>query len=137
MNMARGAEIKSISRSPAGLRLAPGHLWHKPSGTPITDKTEMEGMEPPTHYWVPSIAPSGMCAVTSERYPGWKGSLLVGSLSFQYLERLEMDGRRVLRREKLMEDIGRVRDVRQGPDGLIYVAVEGKGIYRLNPTSQN
>jgi glucose/arabinose dehydrogenase len=105
------------------------------SGTPITDKTEMEGMEPPIHYWVPSIAPSGMCAVTSERYPGWKGSLLVGSLSFQYLERLEMDGRRVLRREKLLEDIGRVRNVRQGPDGLIYVAVEGKGIYRLNPKS--
>ncbi|MGB5189498.1 PQQ-dependent sugar dehydrogenase [Robiginitalea sp.] len=105
------------------------------SGTPITDKTEMEGMEPPIHYWVPSIAPSGMCMVTSEEYPGWKGSLLVGSLSFQYLERLEMDGRRVLRREKLMEDIGRVRNVRQGPDGLIYVAVEGKGIYRLNPKS--
>lgn len=105
------------------------------SGTPITDKTEMEGMEPPIHYWVPSIAPSGMCIVTSERYSGWAGSLLVGSLSFQYLERLEMDGRRVLRREKLMEDIGRVRNVRQGPDGLIYVAVEGKGIYRLNPKS--
>ncbi len=105
------------------------------SGTPITDKTQMEGTVPPIHYWVPSIAPSGMCMVTSDRYPGWKGSLLVGSLSFQYLERLEMDGRRVLRREKLLEDIGRVRNVRQGPDGLIYVAVEGKGIYRLNPRS--
>lgn len=105
------------------------------SGTPITDKTEMEGMEPPIHYWIPSIAPSGMCMVTSEQYPGWNGSLLVGSLSFQYLERLEMDGRKVLRREKLLEDIGRVRNVRQGPDGLIYVAVEGKGIYRLNPKS--
>ncbi len=105
------------------------------SGTPITDKTEMEGIIAPIHYWVPSIAPSGMCFVTSDRYPGWKGSLLVGSLSFQYLERLEMKGEQVLRREKLMEDIGRVRNVRQGPDGLIYVAVEGKGIYRLNPKS--
>lgn len=103
------------------------------SGTKITDKTAMEGMEQPIHYWVPSIAPSGMCFVTSGRYPEWKGSLLVGSLSFQYLERLELDGRRVLRREKLMDGIGRVRNVRQGPDGYIYVAVEGKGIYRLLP----
>ena len=104
------------------------------SGTKITDQTEMEGMEQPIHYWVPSIAPSGMCFVTSDRYPRWKGSLLVGSLSFQYLERLELEGSRVGRREKLMEDAGRVRNVRQGPDGFIYVAVEGKGIYRLLPT---
>lgn len=103
------------------------------SGTPITDRTEMEGMEQPIHYWVPSIAPSGMAFVTSDHYPGWEGSLLVGSLSFQYLERLEMQGETVLKREKLLEDIGRVRNVRQGPDGLIYVAVEGEGIYRLNP----
>ncbi len=103
------------------------------SGTPITDKTEMEGMEQPIHYWVPSIAPSGMCFVTSDKYPQWKGSLLVGSLSFQYLERLEMEGTRVLKRERLMDEIGRVRNVRQGPDGFIYVAVEGKGIYRLVP----
>jgi glucose/arabinose dehydrogenase len=103
------------------------------SGTPITDKTEMEGMKQPVHYWVPSIAPSGMDFITSDKYPGWKGSLLVGSLSFQYLERLELDGETVVRREKLLPDIGRVRNVREGPDGLIYVAVEGKGIYRLNP----
>ncbi|MCO5725425.1 PQQ-dependent sugar dehydrogenase [Robiginitalea marina] len=103
------------------------------SGTSITDETEREGMEQPIHYWVPSIAPSGMCFVTSENYPGWKGSLLVGSLSFQYLERLQMEGTRVVKRERLMDGIGRVRNVRQGPDGLIYVAVEGKGIYRLNP----
>jgi glucose/arabinose dehydrogenase len=77
-----------------------------------------------------------MCFVTSDNYPGWKGSLLVGSLSFQYLERLQMDGTRVVKRERLMDGIGRVRNVRQGPDGLIYVAVEGKGIYRLNPESE-
>ncbi len=106
------------------------------SGTSITDETEREGMEQPIHYWVPSIAPSGMCFVTSDNYPGWKGSLLVGSLSFQYLERLQMDGTRVVKRERLMDGIGRVRNVRQGPDGLIYVAVEGKGIYRLNPESE-
>lgn len=103
------------------------------SGTPITDKTEMEGMEQPLHYWVPSIAPSGMTFVSSDKYPEWKGNLLIGSLKFQYLERLELKGNKVVYREKLMPDLGRVRDVRQAPDGYIYVAVEGKGIYKLVP----
>lgn len=103
------------------------------SGTPITDQTHKEGLKQPIHYWVPSIAPCGMEFVSSDRYPGWKGSLLVGSLAFRYLERLALDGTRVIRRERLLPDIGRVRNVRQGPDGLIYVAVEGKGIYRLVP----
>lgn len=103
------------------------------SGTPITNKTEMAGMEQPLHYWVPSIAPSGMAFVASDNYTGWKGSILVGSLKFQYLERLELEGNKVVRREKLLADEGRVRDVKQGPDGLIYVAVEGKGIYKLVP----
>jgi glucose/arabinose dehydrogenase len=95
----------------------------------------MEGMEQPIHYWVPSIAPSGMAFVTSDKYPGWKGSLLVGSLSFQYLERLVLDGKKVVSREKLLADMGRVRSVRQGPDGLIYVGVEGKGIIKLVPNN--
>lgn len=103
------------------------------SGTPITDKTEMEGTVQPIHYWVPSIAPSGMTFVTSDKYPDWSGNLLAGSLSFQYLERLQLDGTKVTYREKLLENIGRVRNVRQGPDGYIYVAVEGKGIYKLVP----
>ncbi|NHF61124.1 PQQ-dependent sugar dehydrogenase [Flavobacteriaceae bacterium TP-CH-4] len=103
------------------------------SGTPITDKTEMEGMEQPIYYWVPSIAPSGMTFVTSDNYKGYKGSLLVGSLAFQYLERLVLEGTKVVKREKLLEGIGRVRDVKEGPDGLIYVAVEGKGIFKLVP----
>ena len=103
------------------------------SGTPITEKTEMEGMEQPIHYWVPSIAPSGMAYVTSDKYKDWQGSLLVGSLAFQYLERLVLDGTTVISREKLMADVGRVRAIEEGPDGLIYVAVEGKGIYKLVP----
>lgn len=103
-------------------------------GTPITDQTEMPGMEQPLYYWVPSIAPSGLAFVSSERYPAWQGNLLVGSLAFQYLERLELEGGQVTYREKLLEGIGRVRNVRQGPDGYVYVAVEGKGIYRLVPT---
>ncbi|MBU2975881.1 PQQ-dependent sugar dehydrogenase [Zobellia sp. B3R18] len=103
------------------------------SGTSITDKTEMEGMTQPIHYWVPSIAPSGMAFVTTDKYKDWKGSILVGSLKFQYMERLIMDGTKVIGREKLLTDLGRVRDIKEGPDGLIYVAVEGKGIYKLVP----
>ena len=75
------------------------------SGTTITDETEREGMEQPQHYWVPSIAPSGMVFISSDRYPGMKGDLLVGSLSFQYLEQLKMDGDTVSRRIKLFEEI--------------------------------
>ena len=103
------------------------------SGTPITDITHKEGMAQPMHYWDPSIAPSGMAFISSDNYPGWKGNLLVGSLSFQYLEKLELDGESVTSRDKLLDGIGRVRNVRQGPDGFIYVAVEGKGIFRLDP----
>ena len=102
-------------------------------GTPITDKTTLPGMTQPIHYWVPSIAPSGMAFVSSDRYPNWKGSLLVGSLAFQYLEHLTLNGTKVVKRERLMDKIGRVRNVKQGPDGYIYVGVEGKGIYRLVP----
>ncbi|GAA4106271.1 PQQ-dependent sugar dehydrogenase [Aquimarina addita] len=103
------------------------------SGTSITDMTAKEGMEQPMYYWVPSIAPSGMAFVTSDKYPDWKNDLLVGSLKFQYLELVELDGNKVIGRKKLVEDIGRVRNVRQGPDGYIYVAVENKGIVKITP----
>lgn len=102
-------------------------------GTKITDETSRPNMEQPLHYWVPSIAPSGMAFVSSNKYPDWEGNLLVGSLAFQYLERLELKDNKVVYREKLMDGIGRVRSVRQAPDGFIYVGVEGKGIYRLEP----
>ena len=106
------------------------------SGTPIkSDTDQTEGIEMPIHYWLPSIAPSGMCMVTSDKYPQWKGNLLVGSLKFAYLERLVLDGTKVTYRERLLKDIGRVRNVRQGPDGYLYVGVEGKGILRLVPKS--
>ena len=103
------------------------------SGSKITDETSRPGMEEPLHYWVPSIAPSGMTFVSSDTYSQWKDNLLVGSLVFQYLERLVIDNEKVVQREKLLEGIGRVRNVRQGPDGFIYVAVEGKGILKLLP----
>ena len=90
-------------------------------------------MEQPLYYWVPSIAPSGMAYVDSDIYPDWKGNILIGSLSFQYLERLVMKDKKMAKREKLLEEIGRVRDVEQGPDGYIYVSVEGKGILKLVP----
>ncbi|MGB7395098.1 MAG: PQQ-dependent sugar dehydrogenase, partial [Pricia sp.] len=83
---------------------------------------------------VPSIAPSGMAYISTDTYGSdWKGSVLVGSLKFQYLERLAMDGKTVTAREKLMDGMGRVRDIAEGPDGMIYVGVEGKGIYKLVP----
>ena len=102
-------------------------------GTPITDITEKEGMEQPQYYWVPSIAPCGMELLTSGRYPDWKGNLFIGSLKFQYLEMLKLQGERVVERTKLLSDIGRLRNVRQGPDGYLYVGVQGKGIYRILP----
>lgn len=103
------------------------------SGTSFSDKTSMPGMEQPLFFWVPSIAPSGMAFVTSKGYPEWKGSLLVGSLKFAYLERLELKDGEVVAREKLLESEGRVRDVRQGPNGYLYVSLEGRGVYRIVP----
>ncbi|MEM9981062.1 MAG: PQQ-dependent sugar dehydrogenase [Bacteroidota bacterium] len=105
------------------------------NGTTITEDTTLPGMEQPLYYWVPSIAPCGMAFVTSDKYPDWKGSLLVGSLVFQYLERCVIENNQVTKREKLFENIGRVRNVRQGPDGYIYVAVEGEGIFKVVPKS--
>jgi glucose/arabinose dehydrogenase len=102
-------------------------------GTSFTDITEKEGMEQPVFYWVPSIAPSGFAFVTSNKYPDWKGNMLVGALKFEYLERLVLNNGKVVKREKLLEKVGRVRDVVQAPDGYIYVAVEGKGIVKIIP----
>lgn len=103
------------------------------NGTPITDERTRPGMEDPIHYWLPSIAPSGFAFVTSDKYPDLKGDLLVGSLKFQYLEHLSLDGTRIVKREKLLDGLGRLRDVRQGPDGYIYASVEGTGIVKLLP----
>lgn len=99
--------------------------------------TSREGLEQPLHHWTPSIAPSGMAFVRSDRYgPAWQGNLLVGSLKFRYLARLELDGQRVRREEKLLPDLGqRVRDVREGPDGFIYLLTDERNgqLLRLEP----
>jgi glucose/arabinose dehydrogenase/mono/diheme cytochrome c family protein len=106
------------------------------SGTTITDETAREGMEQPLYYWVPSIAPSGMAFVTSDVYPALKGHLVVGSLKFQYLELLTLTrDEKVAKREKLLDGIGRVRSVRQGPDGYIYVGIDGKGVLKMIPNT--
>lgn len=105
------------------------------SGTSITDITEKDGLEQPLYYWLPSIAPSGMAFSTSNIYPKWKDDLFVGSLKFEYLERLEIKDNQVVKREKVLDSIGRVRNVEEGPDGFLYVGVEGKGIVKIIPKS--
>lgn len=105
------------------------------SGTKITDETSRPGMEQPVYQWTPSIGPSGMTFVSSDKYPKWKGNLLAGSLSFQYLERMVIENNKVIYREKLLDGMGRVRNARQAPDGFIYVGIEGKGVYKLVPNS--
>ena len=91
--------------------------------------TSQKGMEQPLHYWVPSIAPSGMVFLSSERYGrAWVGNLFVGSLKFAYLNRVELSqpfGGNAIKEHKLLEDLGqRIRDVRQGPDGWLYVLTD-------------
>lgn len=103
------------------------------SGTKFTDITALPGMEQPLHYWDPSIAPSGMAFITSNIYPKWKGNLLIGSLKFQYLNRCVLKNNKVVEQEKLIEGLGRVRSVKQGPDGYIYVGVEHVGIVKIIP----
>lgn len=104
------------------------------NGTTFTELTEKEGMVQPIWYWVPSIAPSGMAFVTGNRYPGWEGNLLTGSLRFHYLNRNIIEGNKITGEEKVLQNIGRLRDIEMSPDGYIYIAVEDPGtIYRLVP----
>lgn len=94
-------------------------------GTKIGDGTERADVAPPLRHWIPSIAPSGMAFLTSERYPGWKGSLFMGALRGSHLVRLELDGRKVVKEEQLLAERNtRLRDVRQGPDGWLYVLTD-------------
>lgn len=106
------------------------------SGTAIGEEGPRPGFDQPLRHWVPSVAPSGLAFVTSDRYPGWKGSLLMGTLREQKLIRLTLDGRRITGEERLLGDLKlRIRDVRQGPDGLIYfITEESPGrVWRLMP----
>ncbi|MES9940244.1 MAG: PQQ-dependent sugar dehydrogenase [Candidatus Thiodiazotropha sp. 6PLUC7] len=94
-------------------------------GTKIGEGTHKAGMEQPLHTWIPSIAPSGMAFYTGNQLPPWRGNLLVGSLKFQQLVRLELEGDKIVHEERILTNkLGRVRDVRQGPDGSIYLLID-------------
>jgi glucose/arabinose dehydrogenase len=96
-------------------------------------RTSMQGVEEPIYYWVPSIAPSGMAFYTGDRFPQWRGNLFVGAMAGRHLVRLVLDGERVVAEERLLEDLDlRVREVRQGPEGALYV-FGGDSLLRLVP----
>lgn len=96
------------------------------SGAPIGEGTSKPGMEQPLAYWVPSIAPSGLAFLTSGNYgSSWRGNLFMGALAGQHLVRMELDGTSVVRQTRLLTGLNaRIRDVRQGPDGLLYVLTD-------------
>ncbi len=94
----------------------------------------MQGVEEPLYFWVPSIAPSGMMFYTGDLFPEWKGNLFVGALAGQHLARLVLNGERVVAEESLLTDFKqRIRDVRQGPDGAVYLLTGGGGLVKLTP----
>jgi glucose/arabinose dehydrogenase len=109
------------------------------SGAKIGEGHAKAGMEQPAYYWDPSIAPSGLAFYTGDRFPAWKGSLFTGSMKFLMLARLTLDGEKVVGEERLLEGINeRIRDVRQGPDGLLYLLTDNpKGrILRVEPAGR-
>jgi glucose/arabinose dehydrogenase len=105
-------------------------------GTKIGKGTAKPGLEQPIHYWVPSIAPSGMAFYAGDRFPRWRGNLFVGALRDRMLVRLELDGAKVVKEERMLKNtLGRIRDVRAGPDGLIYLLTDDADgvLARLEP----
>jgi glucose/arabinose dehydrogenase/cytochrome c553 len=104
------------------------------NGIPISNLTAKPGLTQPVHYWIPSIGPSGLAIVSGNKYKGWEGDILSGSLRFQFLQRSVLSGGKITNEEILFKNIGRVRDVRMAPDGYLYIAVESPGrIYKLLP----
>jgi aldose sugar dehydrogenase len=103
-------------------------------GTKFTELTEHDKMLQPKKYWVPSIAPCGMTFVSGGKYPNWENDILTGSLRFNFISRLKMNGNEVMKEEVLLNGIGRMRAIEMGNDGLIYIATENPGyIIRLLP----
>ena len=107
------------------------------TGSAIHEATHREGMEQPKHFWVPSIGISGMMIYTGDRFPEWQGNIFSGGLSGQQLSRLTLDGQDVEQEETLYVEVGRIRDVRQSPDGFIYLATDDRNgltqVVRLEP----
>ncbi|MGF1525389.1 MAG: PQQ-dependent sugar dehydrogenase [Candidatus Competibacterales bacterium] len=108
------------------------------SGSVISRRQRAPGMEDPRHYWDPSIAPSGMAFYTGQAFPNWQGDLFVGALKYQLLVRLEIDGTEVVGEERLLQrEYGRIRDVRVGPDGHLYLLTDAPmgQVLRLEPVA--
>ena len=108
------------------------------TGTRIGEGARKEGMEQPIHYWVPSIAPSGMAFYSGDKFPKWNGDLFVGALRDQMLVHLKLDGEKVVSEERLLKGVlGRIRDVRVGPDGYVYLLNDERHgmLARLEPAS--
>jgi glucose/arabinose dehydrogenase len=104
------------------------------NGTPLTDITQKEGMEQPVTHWTPSIAACGLAFYTGDNFPAWKNDLFVGALKQQELRRLRLKDRQVVSQEVILKNIGRIRDVRSGPDGFIYVVLNAPDkVIRLAP----
>jgi glucose/arabinose dehydrogenase len=106
------------------------------AGFKIGEGKAKPGMAQPVRYWVPSISPSGLAFYTGAAFPEWRGSLFLGALSGEALVRLELDGTKVVHEERLLEDLGeRIRDVRQGPDGRLYLLTDSSdgALLRLDP----
>jgi len=109
------------------------------SGAKIGEGTKKAGMEQPIYYWDPSIAPSGMAFYTGDKFPAWRGSVLVGALAGKLVSRLETSGDRITGEERMLHQLGeRIRDVRQGPDGYVYLLTDsGQGrLLRVRPADQ-
>lgn len=103
-------------------------------GTTISNETAHAGMDQPLVYWVPSIAPSGMTIYTGDKFPAWKGNAFVGALAGQHLRRVVFESSKVVHQEELLTHLHkRFRDVRQGPDGFLYVLTDGSSLLRLEP----
>ena len=100
-------------------------------GTKFTNKTSIDGMVSPIHYWVPSIAPSGMLFVQNTKYPTLDGSILIGSLKFQYLHQCIIDNGKIVKENRLFEEIGRVRSIEFDNYKNVYIGVENLGILKL------
>jgi glucose/arabinose dehydrogenase len=96
--------------------------------TPVSDIQEKEGMEQPLTYYVPSIATAGMTMITSDKYPAWKGDILIGGLKKSHINRVDMDGANAGAQEIMFQDLGRVRQVQESPDGYLYAITEGTGL---------
>lgn len=108
------------------------------SGAPIGSGAAAPGMAQPVLHWTPSIAPSGMAFYDGDRFPGWRGDLFAGALAGRHLRRVQLDGERVAAQEVLLQGrVGRVRDVKQGPDGMLWLLEDARrgSIFRLEPAS--